>query len=188
VKDLLDMAASYRLYAIKKSNAYYAAAEYYSRKHTRLGVAATAISALVGTTVFTSLTQQGASVSSWLPSSALTWVSLFVVVLSAAAPVLIALHTFLRFAERAERHRVAAAGYDRVRQRLDVFAIRYGNATDAVRTEALKQFEEIVAEFGALAEISLSIPDSIYDRAYPKTVQHSPQVPRARPSTSDADD
>jgi hypothetical protein len=88
--------------------------------------------------------------------------------------VLIALHTFLRFAESAEKHRVAAAGYDRIRQRLDVFTVRYSNATDDVRPEALEQFEELVAEFGELSATSLSIPDSIYDRASPKTVQHSP--------------
>jgi hypothetical protein len=173
VKDLLDLAASYRLYAMKKCTAYYTAAEYYLRKHTRLGIAATALSALVGTAVFANLTQKGDSLSSWLPPSALPWVSLCVLVLSAAAPVLIALHTFLRFAERAEKHRAAAAGYDRIRQRLDVFTVRYSNATDDVRPEALEQFEELVAEFGELSATSLSIPDSIYDRAYPKTMQHS---------------
>ena len=95
MKDLLDLAASYRLYAMKKCTAYYTAAEYYLRKHTRLGIAATALSALVGTAVFANLTQKGDSLSSWLPPSALPWVSLCVLVLSAAAPVLIALHTFL---------------------------------------------------------------------------------------------
>ena len=67
-----------------------------------IGVPAITLSAIVGTSVFSTLTQNQ---EMWV------WVKLLVAFLSVAAAVFAALQTFMDYPARAERHRAAAAKY-----------------------------------------------------------------------------
>lgn len=88
--------------------AHLAAAEMCSKRHHYLGVPAAILAAVVGTTVFASL-----------DSVVDPWVKIAVGLTSILAAVLAALQTFLRFAERAERHRVVAGQYSSIRRHIE---------------------------------------------------------------------
>jgi hypothetical protein len=183
---LLETAREYKDFAATKANAYYASAEYYARAHTRLGVAATAVTTLVGTTVVTSLVSQfgiGGNEPKPLPTDRV-WIAVYAIItlLSIAAPVLTGLQAFLRFAERSESYKATAAGYDRLRQRLDVFLLRHGATNAQGDQEAYADFEKIVDDFGMLAGNSLTIPDSVYDRAAARRRVQQPRSSMSLPS------
>ena len=138
----------------------------------RLGIAATTVSALVGTALFAGLARQfgtdGKQAIAGFPSGWL-WVGFaMIALLSIGAPVLTGLQTFLKYSEQAERHKATAVSYDRLRQRLDVFMLRFVAEPDSERANALKEFQAIVDEFGSVAESSATIPDHVYDSAAAK--------------------
>ena len=170
--DLVDKALIYQEFAATKSNAYYAMADYCRRNHMRLGVVATIVSTLVGTAVFAGLaTRVGLERNEALPENlgslgVLAYV--IVALFSISAPVLTGLQTFLKYSEQAEKHKTTAVGYDLLRQRLDLFMLRFGGAADPDRDEALKQLEEIISEFERIAGDSLTILDPVYDAAASK--------------------
>jgi MFS family permease len=95
----------------------------------RLGIVATIVSALVGTALFAGLARQFGTddkqpvlglTSGWL------WLGFAIIaLLSISAPVLTGLQTFLKYSEQAEKHKATAVSYDRLRQRLDVFLLRF---------------------------------------------------------------
>jgi hypothetical protein len=169
MKDLIDKALVYQEFAATKSNAYYGMADYCRRNHMRLGVVATVVSTLVGTAIFAGLaTRAGSDSGGTLPTNLGGWGLLgyvLVALFSMSAPVLTGLQTFLKYSEQAEKHKATAVGYDLLRQRLDLFMLRFQDTPDASRDAALKQLEEIVSEFGRIAEGSLTIPDRVYDAA-----------------------
>jgi len=168
MKDLIEKALVYQEFAATRSNAYYGMADFCRRSHMRLGVVATIASTLVGTAVFAGLATRANSNNSAALQSLGGWglVGFLIVALfSISAPVLTGLQTFLKYSEQAEKHKVTAVGYDLLRQRLDLFMLRFRDAPDASRDAALKHLEEIVGEFGRIAEGSLTISDNVYDKA-----------------------
>lgn len=105
VKDLLDDWFS----RLRESQfAHYEAAKAYERLNFFLGVPVVALSTLVGTTVFATLGQSLSPI-----------VQICVGLVSVAAAVLAGIQTFLRFAERAEKHRSVAAGYGATRREIE---------------------------------------------------------------------
>jgi hypothetical protein len=168
MKDLLAKAAAYHKEAVTKSYAHYASAEYHRHWHTTLGLIATIVSTIVATALFTTLIGQIEPAMSQPPVtrhwSKSIGISL-VILLAVGAPVLAGMHTFLKYGEQAEQHRVSAAGYDQLRRRLDVFLIRYTDAPDTARPYAFPDFEAISAEFGRLSSISITLTDEAYDKA-----------------------
>ncbi len=86
--------------------AHYSLANRCRRRNVLLGVPVVVFSTVVGTSLFATLNE--ASVNSS--------VRLMIGIVSVAAAVLAALQTFLRFAERAERHVTAADWYSAVRR------------------------------------------------------------------------
>jgi hypothetical protein len=75
---------------------------------TRLGIPVVILTSFVGTSLFASVNQQVG-----------TNVKIAGGLISVAAAVLASLMTFLRFPERAEKHRVAAARYGALRREMD---------------------------------------------------------------------
>lgn len=84
------------------------AGSFYDRANTLLGIPTIVLTAIVGTTVFASLQKQVSFK-----------IQIAVGAISVLAAVLAALQTFLRFTERAERHRSAAAHYGAIRRRIE---------------------------------------------------------------------
>jgi Protein of unknown function (DUF4231) len=87
---------------------HYAAEQRYERLHYLLGIPAAILAAIVGTAVFTSLT-----------TSLDPRIKIAVGLTSVIAAVLSGLQTFLRYSERAERHRVTATKYSAARRKIE---------------------------------------------------------------------
>jgi hypothetical protein len=101
----------------------------------------------VGTTVFATLQKQ-----------VNLWVQLAVGAVSVLAAVLAALQTFLRYSERAEKHRATAAAYAAVRHRLEETT----NIPVAVRGPLKKFLDEIEGQMGSLAQSAPNVPESVW--------------------------
>ena len=103
---------------------HYSAARYYSKLHYFLGIPVVILSGIVGTSIFASIGQQADRTSTIL----IGLISLLIAVLGA-------LQTFLRFSERAEKHRIAGARYGEIRREIEQV-----QALPLNSNENLKQF------------------------------------------------
>ena len=140
---------------------HYDMADLLSARDHLVGWLVTGLTAVVGTTAFASL--------------ALTAVSLemriFVGLVSVAAVVSAALQTFLRYAERAEKHRAAGARYGAVRRRLEAIFAGDADARDGHYLTAIRD------ELDRLAEDSPNVPPRIFYRTQRRL---SVDTPRSR--------
>jgi hypothetical protein len=149
--DILEKAKQYQMYGNKKCNAHYKAAEITSASNRRLGIAVIISTTFVGTSIFAELGKDD------------TYITILLGLLSFLAAALATTQTFLKYAETAEAHRIAAAGYEGLRSVLDLFILRYSNSENLDRELALSEFEKITLKFREIADKSPSISDKIYD-------------------------
>lgn len=105
---MLTLLRDWRARATKSSEAHYELATRLSQANIRFGVPVVVLTTFVGTSVFATI---GRSVDLWL--------RIFVGMISVAAAVLASLQTFLRFGERAEKHRSAAELWAAIRREID---------------------------------------------------------------------
>lgn len=98
--------------ARESSFAHYAAEERYSKFHYAIGVPAAIFAAGVGTSVFASL-----------DTTVDLHTKIAIGMVSVLTAILTGLQTFLRYDERAERHRRAAVEYSSIRRELEQFIV-----------------------------------------------------------------
>jgi hypothetical protein len=113
---------------------HYAAAQYFGNAHNAIGIPAVILSTIVGTTVFATLQKQ-----------VTLGVQIGVGAISVLAAALAALQTFLRYSERAEKHRATAAAYAAVRHRLEATT----NVPVAVRGPLREFLDGIEGQLGS---------------------------------------
>ncbi len=104
---VLDLLRDWASRAAASSDVHYSVAGRLSRRNVQFGVPVVALTSLVGTSVFATL-QQNVQLG----------VRIAVGVSSVVAAVLASLQTFLRFAERTEKHRAAAESWAAVRREI----------------------------------------------------------------------
>jgi hypothetical protein len=112
------------------------------------GILVTAVTAFVGTSVFASLDVANVSRT----------VTIALGVVSAAAAALSALQTFLRDAERSERHRWAGARYGALRRHIEALLATGVQAHGALELDSLRD------ELDRLAEDSPNVPERRFFR------------------------
>ena len=134
--------------------AHYMAWEHFSRLNKWFGIPVVVTSTVVGTAIFGTI-QQDPDIR-WKLAAGL---------LSLTAAVLSALQTTLKYAELAEKHKVAGARYAALRRRLDLFILKHGGEAETDRAESLLELEDVLTRVGELAEESPSLPDKLYYRA-----------------------
>lgn len=134
--------------ARESQKSHYDMADLLAARNRGFGIGVTALSAVVGTTVFLSLVVSA--------DSALG--RLVVGLVSIAAAVSAALQTFLRYAERAEAHRAAGARYGAVRRRLEAIYAGDPGARDG------RYISEVREILDRLAEDSPSVPPRVFVR------------------------
>ena len=123
--------------------AHYEQATKFRRASTLLGIPVIVITAIVGTTVFSSISQTTTSNN----------VKIFVGLLSVLASVLASLQTFMKLSERSEQHRIFGAKYGGIRRKLEqIYASR---ESQAITTQLL---EYLNTDLNALAEEAPDIP------------------------------
>ena len=133
--------------------AHYEAAKYYERLHLWFGVPTVVMSALLGTTVFTSL--QHADVA---------WVKTLMVVLSVSMIALTSLQTFFKYSERAERHKTAAVQIGEVRHELEQ-KLQFGPVDEAF-AKAIRE------KWDAADRQAPTFPPGLYERV--ETLRRNP--------------
>jgi hypothetical protein len=104
---VLDLLRDWANRAAASAETHYSVAGRLSRRNVQFGVPVVALTSLVGTSVFATL-QQNVQLG----------VRIAVGVSSVVAAVLASLQTFLRFAERTEKHRAAAEAWAAVRREI----------------------------------------------------------------------
>ena len=127
--------------------AHYESARRFERLHLWLGLPAVALSTLVGTTVFATLSKA--------PDIA---VQILVGLLSVAAAVLIGLQTFLKYSELAEKHRMAGAKFANLKHRMELLATLPPETEGELR-EALASIEDT---WSKLREESPTLPTRVW--------------------------
>jgi hypothetical protein len=128
------------------------AATYYERKNILLGLPAVILTAIAGTTVFASLA-----------SSPEPWLKILIGIMSLAAAVLAALQTFLKYSERAERHKAAAQSYGMLRREYEEMLVEAAKSGSPPPPDGfLKSFRE---RWDAVDKQSPNLPQGIYDQA-----------------------
>lgn len=128
---------------------HYACGNYFSRLHLMLGIPTLVVSTLVGTAVFASLDRQD-----------IGQFKIIVGLASILAAILSGLQTFLGFSERAEKHRVTAAGYAAVRRQLE-FLDSFPPASPA---EWKSSMAEVKKRMDELSKSSPEVPASVHGR------------------------
>jgi hypothetical protein len=125
---------------------HYECGSHYERWNYLLGVPAMILSAVVGTAVFTSL--DATDIGNY---------KILIGLISMLATIVTALHTFLGYAQRSEKHKAAAAGYSSIRKTLERIKTTPENYAENFDNEmAVMQ-----SEFDNLATSSPSVPESI---------------------------
>jgi hypothetical protein len=127
---------------------HYDMADLLSARERQIGWLVTALTGFVGTAVFASLSAEPVSVE----------LRVFVGVVSVTAAVSAALQTFLRYAQRAEKHRAAGARYGAVRRRLEAVFVGDADARDGHYLASIR------IELDRLAEDSPNVPPRIFYR------------------------
>ena len=130
--------------------AHYIAWERFSRRNKLFGVPVVVTSTIVGTAIFGTI-QEDPDIR-WKVAAGL---------LSLTAAVLSALQTSLKYAELAEKHKLAGARYAALRRQLDLFMLKHGDEA-ASRDRALEEMEALLVRVAELAEESPSLPDRVY--------------------------
>ncbi|MDQ4030496.1 MAG: SLATT domain-containing protein [Actinomycetota bacterium] len=104
---VLELLRDWDLRAAASAETHFDSAMRLSRRNVQLGIPVVALSTFVGTSVFATL-----------QADVGTYLRILVGGISVSAAVLASLQTFLRFAERAERHRVAADNWSAIRREI----------------------------------------------------------------------
>lgn len=152
-------------YALKKADEYknsaskfrlghYIAAESAARKNKVLGIPSVIISAVVATSVFSTMSDNVDII--WRIATGVT---------ALCAAVLVSLQTFLNYGDLAERHHKAASRYYNVARRLDMFYLNFHDKDDGSKETAIEELREITETLAALSSDSPSIAEKIYTQA-----------------------
>jgi hypothetical protein len=151
---LLQMAEERRRYAQVKAIAHFERSEAAVAAHRRLGLAATVSAAIVGTSVFTSLSSE--------PHLLL---QIGTGLLAVAAAVLSALQTFLKYNEVATQHKGAADEYQAAFHRVEVFLLEHSTAGSTATPQQIAALDAITKQLDELSKTAPSIPDAVYEAA-----------------------
>ncbi len=133
--------------------AHYECSKLFERCHRLLGYPTVILSALAGTAFVSTLND-----------SSLKWARAGAVLLSLAVTVFASLQTFLRYAERAEKHKRAATEFGKLRRELEQI-IALIPAEGAV---SAGDMQSIRTQWGELSTHAPSIPNQVYTRMFLK--------------------
>ena len=140
--------------------AHYECSKLFEAYHRLLGYPTVILSALAGTAFVSTLTE-----------SSVWWARSFAIILSLAVTVFASLQTFLRYAERAEKHKTAATEFGKLRRELEqiIAVIPEGG------TVAEGDMESVRTKWGELSTHAPAIPNKVYSRMFLK-VWHRPGI------------
>ncbi|SRR6266849_5606183 len=161
--DVIRKAQDYSKYSQKISNAHYAMAENAKGYNKRLGIPATVVTLIVGTSIFATIS-----------SERILWLQIATGLLSVGAAVLSGLQTFFKYSDVEAQHKEAAARYEAAWHKLDHFILKYSSG-ESQRSVAVDALLKIAEELDGISKASPTIPDSVYDSVTPD-ISHDARV------------
>ncbi len=138
--------------------AHYECSKLFEAYHRLLGYPTVILSALAGTAFVSTLT-----------NSDLKWARGIAIILSLAVTVFASLQTFLRYSERAEKHKKAATEFGKLRRELEQIIAVIPDGS----TVAENDMKSVRLKWGELSTHAPSIPNKVYSRMFLK-VWHRP--------------
>ncbi len=148
-----ELLEDWRRRARESQHAHYETAKHFSRLNYMFGVLVVIATTVVGTSIFATLQEQG-----------MLLLRVILGFISVAAAVLAALQTFLRYAERSEKHRAAGAAFGAIRRELEQM-----KAQPEGQQGDLKTFLDSVRErFDSLAQQTPEIPAFMWEKLHRK--------------------
>ena len=160
--DVVEVANGYRGNAVLRARAHNIAADRFERRNKYLGVPATIIAAVVGSSIFASLSSNDKNLYLMITTGAL----------SILAAVLSALQTFLKYPEIAQSHKAAKDGYESIARQIDNFKLQ---ATGALmpRPDAVKALQGIADQLDDLGKSSPIISNKLLRAASKEATEFS---------------
>ena len=150
---VLDLLRDWQRRAAASAEANYSVAQRLARHNIRLGIPVVALTTLIGTSVFATLEE----------NVAVEW-RIVIGVLSALAAVLASLQTFLRFPERAEKHRAAGEQWAAVRREISQMLALHPTYL-ASRGDPKSYLDDLRRRMDEIAAQSPEMPDRDWARA-----------------------
>jgi hypothetical protein len=129
----------------ESSFAHYTAESKYSKLHYLIGIPAATFAAIVGTSVFASL-----------ETNVDIRIKIALGAISIIAAILTGLQTFLRYPEKAERHRKTAVDYGSIRREIEQQLVYPNTISDASVNNIRKRLDEVAA-------IAPNVPQHLWD-------------------------
>lgn len=148
---ITQLLSQWRIRAQYAQYCHFAATNHLRKLHYHLGIPSIFLSTLVGTSIFATLEQHDGN----------KWMHIIVGLVSVCAAGLSTIQTFLRFEERAERHRTAATQYARLGRMMEQFYLLYH---DYEIVELHRLISEIREQLDDLDKNSPEIPQHIWIR------------------------
>lgn len=147
---ITQLLTQWRIRAQYAQYCHFAAANYLRKLHYYLGIPSIFLSTLVGTSIFATLEHQGNNM-----------MRIVVGLVSVLTAGLSTMQTFLRFEERAERHRTAGTQYGKLGRIMEQFYLLY-HAYDIAELHRL--ITEIREQLDDLDKNSPEIPQHIWNK------------------------
>lgn len=145
-------------HATIKSDAHFFLSEKAERKFKKLGGWVTALSAIIGTAIFTSIMKNHDVSSIGKTGQSTDWIAIAACILSILATILSALQRFLRFSEIASLHKKSAVNYAGIVRKLENFLITY--EVDLTSTQTSKHKVEAIKRLDVIKESILKVDDT----------------------------
>ena len=168
MNDIREKENEYRTEVAMRAIAHERSAEWHRKRGTILGVAATVISAVMGSSIITAATSHIKDGHIDLPTGFLPSLIYFCLAFGLIlAPVLSGIQTYLNDPEQAEKHRITSAGYYRLQRQIDILQLQHSDekVPDPHRDEALQSFGNIAAQIENLQTHSITLTPRAIERA-----------------------
>jgi hypothetical protein len=148
---VLDLLRDWSVRAGASAARHYSSADRLSRGNLMLGIPVVILTTFIGTSVFATLQDEID-----------TRLKIFVGVISVMAAVIASLQTFLRFGERAEKHRVAGESWAALRREIDEMLALHPNYL-AARGDPKSYLDDLRKRLDDTAALSPALGDRQYD-------------------------
>lgn len=143
--------------------AHYRAAEHYEKYYLIVGIPAVLISAVVATAVFATLSKYRNTI-----------IQIATGVIALMAVIFTTLQTFLKFGDRAEKHKIAGAKYHNIRRKIDMFLLWVSCHPDE-NIEIQNRIDKIAEELNSLSIESPSLKEKYYNEGKTEFDRDHPQ-------------
>jgi hypothetical protein len=164
MKDIYDKAQDYWKRAGGTAIAHYRAAEVAQKLHNRIGLPNTVISAIVATSIFSTLSES-------------TDIRIRI---ATGILALAALQTYYKYGERAKKHMSSGSQYTDLRRTLEIFFLKFPDEGASDRGLALQELEKITETLNRLDSDSPELTKAQFNQGIEEFTDSIPKLETGR--------